>query len=453
MRVTVAQPPAATFAFFQTNTILALSINAMLDGYHLLTLTHRQAALEDIGLAMARQHDGADPAPSLKGLRDFFGWEELYYLSTCNRVVYVFYQQGPVSDNLADIALGVLRPELTDTQRADLASAMQVLHGGEAIRHLLEVAASMDSLVVGEREILRQLREAYDRSHAWGLTGDHIRLLIRFTIETAKEIYTATGIGEKALSVVALAFQALQHAGIQTDARILLVGAGQTNALFAKFLAKYGYRQVVIFNRTLSKAEALAQTCGARALPLDALEYYTEGFDALVVCTGATEPVITPALYHRLLAAEPGVKTVVDLSVPNNADKRIAHIFPVRFIDIESLRGVARENLAFREGERQKAAALIHNKLFAFRHLWHERQVERSMAHIPGEVRQVKEKALNQVFEAEFARLDPAAQDLVVRMLDYMEKKCVAIPIKTAKAMAAQALKHMTGQAKPAKHS
>lgn len=75
------------------------------------------------------------------------------------------------------------------------------------------------------------------------------------------------------------------------------------------------------------------------------------------------------------------------------------------------------------------------------------------MAHIPGEVRQVKEKALNQVFEAEFARLDPAAQDLVVRMLDYMEKKCVAIPIKTAKAMAAQALKHMTGQAKPAKHS
>ena len=405
----------------------------MLDGYHLLTLTHRHTALENIGHAMA---DSTTAPERLQHLKTTFGWEELLYLTTCNRVMFLFYDAQPLAAGLPHLLLTTIRPDLSTEVLEKTAAAMQMLHGADAIRHLLEVAASMDSLVVGEREIIRQLREAYDRSRAWGLTGDHLRLLLRTTIETAKEVYSKTGIGAKALSIVALAFAEMRKTGLPTNARILLVGAGQTNQLFAKFLTKAGYRRVAVFNRTLAKAAALTAGFDGPALPLDALEHYSAGFDALIVCTGATQALVTPAIYRQLLAGETNQKVVVDLSIPNNVDKAVPATFPVQFIEIEDLKEVVRENLAFRERECEKAATIIERRILVYREVWHERQIERALAHIPAEVRAVKERAIYEVYGREFAALPPEQQQLMRKMLDYMEKKCVAIPIKAAKAIA-----------------
>lgn len=406
----------------------------MLDGYHILTITHRDAPLENIGRAVML----TDTAAKLNALKTHFGWEELYYVATCNRVFYLFYSNNPVSEQLPQALLQTIRPDLSELLIAQVASQMRLMTGTEAIRHLFEVASSMDSLVVGEREILRQLREAHDFCREADLLGDHLRLLLRFTTETAKEVYSNTGIGEKALSVVALAFAAFQQKRLPLDARILMVGAGQTNALFAKFLVKAGYRQVTVFNRTLERAENLAASANWRALPLDALPYYTEGFDALVVCTGATQAVITPDLYQHLLQGDTAAKIAVDLSIPYNIDKAVVSRFPVHLIEVESLREAARENLAFRERECLKAGVIIQRRIQAYRALWHERQVERSLAHIPAEVKAVKERAVREVFSREFEAFDAETRETVLRMLEYMEKKCVAIPIKAAKAVALQ---------------
>ncbi len=355
--------------------------------------------------------------------------------------MYLFYSAQPLAADLPQTLLAELRPDLASATIAKTAAAMQLLHGVAAVRHLLEVAASMDSLVVGEREIIRQLRESYDRSRALGLTGDHLRLLLRTTIETAKEVYSRTGIGSKALSIVALAFGEMRKIGLPVNARILLIGAGQTNQLFAKFLIKAGYNRVTVFNRTLVKAEALAASFEGHALPLDALAYYSEGFDALIVCTGATSAIVTPGLYRQLLAGETGQKMVVDLSIPNNVDRAVTTEFPVQYIQIEDLKEVARENLAFRERECEKAGIIIEKRIQEFREVWHERQIERALAHIPAEVRAVKERAIYEVYGREFAALPPEQQELMLKMLNYMEKKCVAIPIKAAKAIVLQARK------------
>ncbi len=404
----------------------------MLDGYHILTLTHRNATLETIGKVVV----DSDTTTLLHDLKDRFDWEEMLYLATCNRVVFLFYKQGPLSENIANEVISAIRPDLSDTETDMIGGQMRMLHGADAIRHWMEVAASMDSLVIGEREIIRQLREAYDRNYQAGLTGDHLRLLMRFTIETAKEIYSQTGIGEKAVSVVALAFGEMLKAVGDPKSRILLVGAGQTNTLIAKFLAKYGFRNITVFNRSLEKAEMLAAGLQGRALPLDALQHYSEGFDCLLVCTGATQPLITPEVYTNLLRGETSRKVVVDLSVPNNVDKSILSGNAVYFIEIEGLKSIANENLAFRENERKKAEAMITQRLFTFRQQWHERQVERSLSHIPDEVRAVKERAINQVYGKEFSALDAKTQALVMEMMGYMEKKCIAIPIKTVKEIA-----------------
>lgn len=404
----------------------------MLDGYHIITLTHHDAPLQALRHAIIE--DGqANILPALK-LR--FEWKELYYLATCNRVMYLFYHQGPLADDLISGVLRTVQPDLSDDQVLETSAQMRLLHGAEAVQHLFEVAASMDSLVLGEREIVRQLREAYDRNHAQGLTGDHLRLLLRFTIETAKEVYTQTGIGEKSLSVVALAFNAMLRAGVSPNDRILMLGAGITNTLFGRFLSKYGFKNIAVSNRSYENGRVLAEKLGGKVLPFNTLSEYTEGFDALVVCTAATQAIVTPALYAALLQGDAGKKVVVDLSVPHNVDAQVVQNFDVAYIEIEGLRSVAEEHRSFREQECAKAAILIQERIFAYRDLWHERQVERAMAHIPDEVRAVKDRAINEVFAKDFAALDPQAQATVRKMLEYMEKKCVAIPIKAAKAIA-----------------
>lgn len=441
--MTVPENPNVTFV-----TLFALEPVSyiMLDGYHILTLTHRDATLDTLAHAIA---PGENTDFALQNLKAGMGWEELLYLATCNRVTYVFYTQDTVDQNIAAQMLSALRPELSESVAQKTSTQMRLLQGAAAVTHLLEVAASMDSLVVGEREIIRQLRQAYDQSREWNLTGDHLRLLMGFTIETAKVIYTHTGIGRRALSVVALAFGEMLKTGLRPEARILMIGAGETNALFAKFLVKSKFTKVTVFNRTFEKARSLAQANGWRAFPLDELAFYSEGFDALVVCTGATQAIIDPALYRELLANESGKKIVVDLSIPHNVARETVVGFPMQYIEIESLKETANENLAYREQERDRAAGLIQARILQFRERWQERQVERSMAHIPAEVKAVKDRAINEVFGKEFAQLDPDAQDLVQRMLGYMEKKCVAIPIKAVKAISLSRQKRSKGLSLP----
>ena len=123
----------------------------------------------------------------------------------------------------------------------------------------------MDSLVIGEREIFRQFRVAYEKCQAGGLTSDYLRILEKATVTTAKEVYHSTKIGEKALSIVSLAINALLKNQVSRDSRILLVGAGETNSLVGKFLKKYQFRNIKIYNRSLHNAAELSNELNAES--------------------------------------------------------------------------------------------------------------------------------------------------------------------------------------------
>jgi glutamyl-tRNA reductase len=412
----------------------------MLQGYHLITLTHRTASLDAIGQLIPAKEDLFD---RLQVLKQHFGWEEIFCLNTCNRAMFAFYSHQELDTNtLKSDLVQVLNPLLSAVQTAHLTHQMHFYHGGDAVRHIFEVAASMDSLVVGEREIIRQLRQAYDQCNQWGLTGDHFRLLITQAIEVSKQVFTETGIGEKALSVVALAYQAMKNRGLQTHHHIVLVGAGATNELLAKFLAKDGFQHVTIFNRTLDKAQKIAaHFTKGKALHLNELPNIAVPFDALVVCTGAVQPIITKALYAAIIHDDPQTKILTDLSVPNNVAADVPTSFPTHFIEIEGLKSMAVEHLAHREQARQSATILITERVLAFKNLWHERQVERSLHPMIDQIKTVKARTIDLVFADRFAGLDQDAQALVLEMLDYMEKKCIAIPVKTMKDIAASRIK------------
>ncbi len=400
----------------------------MLGGYHIFTITHRDTALSRI------QHyivpaAGAELRQRLEFLKTDLALDELMYVATCNRVLYFFHSTQQVDDGFRQRFFHYINPDLDEAS----ISAVHHLRGIEAIRHFFRVGASVESLVVGEREILRQLRQAYDQCNQWGLTGDALRLAMRFAVVAAKDVYARTRIGEKPVSVVSLAVQEMRKYQLPLDARVLMIGAGQTNALVAKFLRKYGYRNVTVCNRTYARAKALAELLGGRAISLAELPHYREGFDCMIVCTGATQPIMTPQLYAQLLRGERGQKLVVDLSIPHNVAEAVGRRPDVHWIEIERLRRRAAENLAFREREVAQAETLLEQYIEQFPTICRQREVERAMSRIPQEVHAVKEKALREVFRKEIESLDEEQRELIARMLDYMEKKCIGIPMRVAR--------------------
>ncbi|MEL7162552.1 MAG: glutamyl-tRNA reductase, partial [Bacteroidota bacterium] len=219
------------------------------------------------------------------------------------------------------------------------------------------------------------------------------------------------------------------------DARILMIGAGQTNVLVSKFLKKAGHTNLTVVNRSIERARSIAAGFyRGEALLLSELESYERGFDVLIVCTGAAEPIVTPELFHWLLAGEsPEEKIVIDLGVPADVDERTVAAQEFHYVGIEQLRALAEENMGFRREEIKRAHGVLHQHLEEMETSYRQRLLERALSHLPAEIKAVKQTAVNQIFAKELEDLDPQAHDLLMRMMTYMEKRCIGIPMKAAR--------------------
>ncbi len=169
------------------------------------------------------------------------------------------------------------------------------------------------------------------------------------------------------------------------------------------------------------------------AYTLDDLATYEEGFDIMIVCTGATEPVIQPALYEQLLQGDIDCKLLIDLSIPNNIERSISKKYLTHYIEIDGLKELVNENLAFREREVINVRAIIDERAAEFRKIYKGRQVELVLRDLPTQIKAIRQHALTSVFKNEVSNLDGEAQDLIERMMQYMEKRCIAIPMQAAK--------------------
>lgn len=408
-------------------------MGTMLANYKILTVTHKQAKLKEIGDFVVKTADESALRARLEALKSRFKLDELLYLPTCNRVMYFFTTGQSIDAQFISRFFQFVNPSISDTVLDQAKESVQCFEGAAALEHLLDVSASIDSLVIGERQILRQLREAFDQCWEWGLAGNFIRLAYQQAVVAAKSVYSNTRIGEKPVSVVSLAIQKLLKTNISKQARILVIGAGQTNQLVGKFLAKHAFTNVVVFNRTFAKAEQLATLLDGKAFVWDSLPSYTEGFDCLIVCTGATDSVISPELYAQLLRGEGGRKVVIDLAVPRNVSEAVVENNDIHYIEIEGLRHLAQANLAFREQEIEEARIILKEYLQEFPALLKQRQIELAMHRVPTEIKAVRHKAINEVFRKEVDLLDGQTRELMERMLAYMEKKCIGIPMRAAR--------------------
>jgi glutamyl-tRNA reductase len=396
----------------------------------IIAFTHKNINLKEIG----RFHLDESVAEShLHSLRSIPGVDELMYLSTCNRVEFLFACKDEINEAWLTRFFTAFRPDWSTTEVAWATSYASVFEGDAALRHILHVASSLDSLVVGEREIITQVRNAYERCSKAGLTGDLLRLIVKKAIETAKEVYTETQIADKPVSIVSLAYRRLRDLNVKLDARILIIGAGVTNNSMAKYLRKHGFTNFTVFNRTLVNAQALASELNAAAYPLAELENYNKGFDVILTCTGAAEPVITKGIYENLVNGDKNRKIVIDLAVPNDLDPEILDNYDINLIAVNNLQEVARENLQEREKELDACIEIVARNIDQFNTILRERKVELAMSEVPKKVKEIRDTAINSVFAKEIAGLDQGSKDVLEKVIAYMEKKYISVPMKMAK--------------------
>lgn len=395
-----------------------------------IAFTHKQLDLKDLG-SLVIEDEQLDER--LLHIKESFDIPELFYIGTCNRVEFVFYSGHQLTSAFLREFLSKLNFQMSEDQIDSLLLKAVAYEGVEALRHLFRMSCSMESLVVGEKEILAQVRRAYERCKNSGFTGDFIRLMMDNLVRTAKEVYTYTQISRKPISVVSLAYRKLREYKLPENPRIIIIGAGETNQNVSKYLSKHKFSNFTVFNRTLSKAEALASELGAKAYPLSELPKFKAGFDVLITCTGAANSIIDVDLYTSLLAGETDRKVVVDLAIPNDLDAAVLEQFPINYIEVCSLQAIAEQNIQDRYAEIEHADKIIEQNIQSFMPILRQRKVELAMQEVPQKVKEIKSFALNEVFAREVNSLDEEAREVLEKVMAYMEKKYIKVPMVMAK--------------------
>jgi glutamyl-tRNA reductase len=408
-----------------------VSSNALvLEHLYIAAFTHKNLEVSEVGMLHIEEQEQKERLSSVKTA---CGFSELMFLSTCNRVEFIFCTDQIVSHSLLHTVFETLYPHFTKNQTETFATNAELSGGIQAVNHMLNVASSIDSMVIGEREIITQVRSAFERCRSNGLTGDLIRLVMRHTIETAKKVYTETSIATKPVSVVSLAYHRLRDMNISLDARILLIGAGMTNTNMSRFLKKHGFKKFVVFNRTLSKAEKLAHDLHGLALPLSALDTYSEGFDVIISCTGADSHIITTEIYQNLLAGDKDRKVVIDIALPQDLDPEIIASNNVTHISVNVLQKISNENLKERSKEIAHVENIIAASLEDFKQIHRIRKVEIAMREVPEKVKEIRSTAVNEIFKKDIDMLDEHSKDVLEKVIGYMEKKYMSVPMIMAK--------------------
>ena len=284
---------------------------------------------------------------------------ETLVVATCNRVeVYV------ASPDAAG-ARAWVREELGRIGGPDVLGSLQEREGTEALEHLFRVASSLDSLVLGEAQILGQLKAAFEQARRAGAARGALTRACSGAFACAKRVRTETAIGRSATSLasatVAMATQAL---GSLTDKTVLVVGAGEMGGLAARHLAQAKVGRLLITNRTAARAGLLASRVGGTARPFEALHALVGEADVVVCSTASSQPLLTPESLREGLEARGGRPLLlVDLAVPRDIAPEVARLEGVRVRDVDDLQRFVARNEAARAGEAQKAQVLVRQEV------------------------------------------------------------------------------------------
>jgi glutamyl-tRNA reductase len=290
-----------------------------------------------------------------------YGLDELFVISTCNRTeIYGF------AENAAQ--LGELLCTQTEGNFETFDAIAYVKNGKKAIQHLFDVAAGLDSQILGDYEIIGQLKQAVKFAREHNFIGAYLDRLVNNVLQSSKLIKTNTGLSGGTVSVSFAAIQFIkEHVELIADKKIVLIGTGKIGRNTCKNMVDYlGTKNITLINRTNEKAAAVAKELGLVCAPFESMTEHVAGADIILVATNSPVPVI----YESQLKNK-GNKIVIDLSIPCNVEIGAQQLENINFVNVDDLSKIKDATLNKREEEVPKAKAIINEQVFEFLE-WHK---------------------------------------------------------------------------------
>ena len=296
-------------------------------------------------------------------LLDYRKIREAVLLSTCNRVEVYSWSNEEGEDHI----ISTLEESKGISSQAIIPS-LYIYRGKEAVKHIFRVASSLDSMVLGEPQIVGQVKEAFEEALTCDATGVILNQLMKKALSVSKRVRTETAIGESAISVSYAAVQLAQKIfGDLSNRKAMLVGAGEMAELAARHLVHKGVSRITVVNRTLSRAQELAQKLQGQALPMDRLEEKLAEVDIVITSTGAPHTVVTSDMVQRTMRERKRRPIFfIDIAVPRDVDPEVERVENVYLYDIDDLEQVVERNRKRREKESVKAEAIVDEEVERF---------------------------------------------------------------------------------------
>lgn len=396
-------------------------------------LTHRTAPVE-IREQFALAEEELNRI--LHTLRSEAAVHEAVVLSTCNRTeVYIAATAFHAGAAVVKATLADLRPALAHSLTDWLEEYVQL----EAVRHLFRVCAGLDSQILGETEILGQVREAYRLASALGATGTYLDSLFQQALATGKRVHTETNLSRVPVSIgsaaVALAERRLGGLAGRT---VLLVGAGEIARLAARHVQAAGAARMMVANRTLAHAEAVAQQFAGEAVQWADLATALSKADVVISGTGAREPVLTAELVRQAAARRSGRPLmIIDIAVPRDVEPVAATVPDVYLYDIDDLHEVVQAGQREREAEAVQAEAIVAAEVDRFSAWLKEREVAPIIQCLYKKAEEMRQHELRRLFNR-LPDLTPRQRELITQMTGSLIGKILSDPTMRLKEFAAE---------------
>ncbi len=326
-----------------------------------LGLNHKSAPLHIREKVAFPEKEIAGP---LRAVNSLDGVRENLIISTCNRVEIVAAAEGRgAADALKEFLAGH-----HGVPRDELEPHLYLHAGGDAIRHLYRVASSLDSLVVGEPQILGQVKDAYDWALEAGTTGMVLNRLLKSTFSVAKRVRTETGIARSAVSISYAAVELAKKIFGETEGRTaMIIGAGEMGELALRHLVNSGIREVLVANRTFEKGVELAREFGGSAVKFEDLADHLVLSDIVISSTGAPHIIIHADDVRKIMKRRKYQPMFfIDIAVPRDIDPAINDIDNCYLYNVDDLQAVVDANVREREKEAEKAEEMISGDVATF---------------------------------------------------------------------------------------
>jgi glutamyl-tRNA reductase len=291
------------------------------------------------------------------------GASEVVVLSTCNRVEFLLSSPDHIEPG------AIVDQFMTEWQGSTTAFEGHIyrLEARDAIQHMFRVAASLDSMVVGEPQILGQLKAAYAAAKTEGTVGGLLESVLTRAFNVAKRVRSETGIGQMAVSVSYAAVELARRIfGSLKGQTVMIVGSGKMGELAAKHLHRSGASKILVTNRTFSRAQDLAAIFDGKAVEYSAFPGMLHEVDIVIASSGAREFILTREDMQRVIAQRKNRPMfLIDIAVPRNIDPEVNKIEGVFLYDVDDLEGVVNANIRERSKQAEQAEAIVHHEVEA----------------------------------------------------------------------------------------